>query len=240
VSGRTPWLGARSSGAVPFGAMLPRAGAAHGTTWPRAEDRAGGDDASRAGAPDHGAAAGSHDRDDAQAALERARAEAIREGREAGRRELARVRDVLAAAATTLTRAAAHRDEAMTELVVDLALGLCAELAPAAAAIDRRGLVQLVHRAIADAGGQKARDLVLRMCAEDVAAVGDQLPSGVTCEVGADLVPGEVWIEAPRLVVDGRWSPRLAALREPLIALVRDAEPAFELATPDPETGDGA
>jgi hypothetical protein len=71
------------------------------------------------------------------------------------------------------------------------------------------------------------------MCAEDVAAVGGQLPGGVTCEVGADLAPGEVWVEAPRLVVDGRWAPRLAALREPLLALVHAAEPAFELATDD-------
>jgi hypothetical protein len=79
------------------------------------------------------------------------------------------------------------------------------------------------------------------MCADDVAAIGGQLPGGVSCEVGADLSHGEVFVEAPRLVVDGRWAPRLAALREPLLALVRAAEPAFELVTETTEeAGDGA
>jgi hypothetical protein len=79
------------------------------------------------------------------------------------------------------------------------------------------------------------------MCADDVAALGEQLPPGLAFEIGADLVHGEVWVEAPRLVVDGRWAPRLAALRESLLALVRAAEPAFELATdrPDDDGGDG-
>ena len=59
-------------------------------------------------------------------------------------------------------------------------------------------------------------------------------PGGVICEVGAELSHGEVFVEAPRLVVDGRWAPRLAALREALLALVRAAEPAFELVTEGP------
>jgi hypothetical protein len=115
-------------------------------------------------------------------------------------------------------------------------------MAPAAAAVDRRGLVQLVSRALSDAGSSApggARELVLRMCADDVAAIGGQLPAGVACEVGAGLTHGEVWVEAPRLVVDGRWAPRLAAMREPLLALVRAAEPAFELATEE-QSSDGA
>ncbi len=245
MSGRSPWLGNRSSGSVPFGATLSRLGGPAPRSW--VGGTADGDAGADTGAlPAPGASRSScgrcNDFADGRADLAQAKVDAIALGRAEGLAETARARDRLAAAAAAITRARAERDHSVTELIIDVALGLCAELAPAAAAIDRRGLAQLVSRALAQAGAGApggARDLVLRMCADDVAAVGSQLPSGVVCEVGADLVHGEVWVEAARLVVDGRWAPRLNALREPLVALVRAAEPAFELAT-DEDTGDGA
>ena len=164
--------------------------------------------------------------------VEASRAEAIEHGQREGLEQTATTRARLDAVIAATDQVRTARVDAMIEQVVDLALGLCAELAPAAAAIDRRGLVQLVARSLADAGG--SRDLMLQVCAEDAAVMGTQLPAGMVCTVRPELVPGEVWIEAPRLVVDGRWATRLAALREPLIALVRAAEPAFELATPMP------
>jgi hypothetical protein len=173
--------------------------------------------------------------------LARLRSEAVEAGRAEGRAEIAVQRAVLSAAATAVNRARVTREQALTELVVDVALGLCVELAPAATGVDRRALAQLVHRAIAEAGGDKAgpsHPVTLRMCAEDAAMVGGLLPSGVVCEIGADLVAGEVWVEAPRLVVDGRWAPRFAALREPLLALVRAAEPSLELASDEPSDGE--
>ncbi|HVV85320.1 MAG TPA: FliH/SctL family protein, partial [Kofleriaceae bacterium] len=123
-----------------------------------------------------------------------------------------------------------EREAALTETIVDVALGLCEWLAPAAAAIDRRGLAQLVGQALAAGGG---KDLTLRLNGDDAAELGNQIPAGVTCEVVADLAPGEVWVEAPRLVVDARWPTRLAALREPLLALLKAAAPGYELATDD-------
>lgn len=165
-----------------------------------------------------------------RAELDAARAEAIEDGRRAGQAETAALRERLTAAVTAVDALRGQRDDAIFEQVVDLTLGLCAELAPAAAAIDRRGLVQLVARSLADAGG--ARELALQVCAADAAVIGTQLPAGMKCTIRPELVAGEVWVEAPRLVVDGRWATRLAALREPLIAMVRAAEPAFELATP--------
>lgn len=160
---------------------------------------------------------------------------AARRGREEGLAETATLREKLAAAAAAAAGLRQEREAALTETIVDVALGLCEWLAPAAAAIDRRGLAPLVTQALA-AGGN--RELVLRLNADDAAELGTQVPSGVVCEVVADLAPGEVRVEAPRLVVDASWPTRLAALREPLLALLRAAAPTYELASD--EGGDGA
>ena len=80
-------------------------------------------------------------------------------------------------------------------------------------------------------------DLTLRLNGDDAAELGTQVPAGVVCEVVADLAPGEVWVEAPRLVVDARWPTRLAALREPLLAMLRAAAPTYELKTVDDRRG---
>ncbi len=230
---RAPWLGGRRGDSVSFGSTLPRAARTHDGAW---LDRAGDGERPAVGPSDDDArrvtAVPSCQTCADSAALhldiEQARREAVAAGHREGLAETAALRARLEATVAAAQRARTTRDDALTELVVDVALGLCAELAPAASSIDRRALVQLVHRAITgtSAGGG---GLVMRMCADDVAALSGQLPAGVSCEVGADLSPGELFCEAPRLVVDGRWPARLAALREPLLALVR--EPALELMT---------
>lgn len=165
-----------------------------------------------------------------KAELVAARATATSSGRAEGLAETARLRERLASVVAALAAVRSEREAELTETIVDVALGLCEWLAPAAAAIDRRALAPLVAEALA-AGGN--RDLVLRLCADDAAELGTQIPAGVTCEVVADLAPGEVWVEAPRLVIDARWPTRLAALREPLLALLKAAAPSYELATDD-------
>lgn len=235
---KQPWLRAGGTASVPFGAALRRTdvdtnvgpwthrgGVRGGLSTPTtpASDEAGP-------APCAGCTELASLRED----LDGSHTEAIELGRREGFAQTDTLRDKLLAAIAAAEQARDERDEAMIEQVVDLTLGLCAELAPAAAAIDRRGLVQLVARSLEAGGG--SRDLQLSVCAEDAAVLGTQLPAGMQCTVRADLVPGEVWVEAPRLVVDGRWVTRLAALREPLLALVRAAEPAFELASPRGES----
>ncbi len=161
---------------------------------------------------------------------------AAAQGRDDGLAETATLRARLATAVAALANVHSEREAALTETIVDVALGLCEWLAPAAAAIDRRGLSQLVSQALAAGGG---RDLVLRLNGDDAAELGNQIPSGVTCEVVADLAPGEIWVEAPRLVVDARWPTRLAALREPLLALLKQAAPTYDLATDDDRPSGG-
>lgn len=239
MTARQPWLRATAStapaaltlrqtdaGAPARGPWLSTGTSARPQRDPTAADPAG------AGCP------GCFELGRLRATLDVAHDEATARGRRDGADETAAVRAHLAVAIAAIERVRTARADSLTEQVVDLALGLCAELAPAAAAIDRRGLVQLVARSLADAGG--TRELVVQVCSEDAAAIGTQLPAGLVCAVRADLVPGEVWIDAPRLVIDGRWATRLAALREPLLALVRAAEPAFELAPgPVPVTAGG-
>lgn len=242
---RQPWLRPAGSASVPYVAALPQAERAPAAAQPwrqgarpitaRAAASVGAGATATAAAAavlasSAAACPGCAELADLKSELDDLRVEAIELGRRDGLAQTQALRDQLAAAIAAVERASAARDDAMCEQIVDVALGLCAELAPAAAAIDRRGLVQLVARSLRDAGG--ARELQLQVCAEDAAAIGTQLPAGMNCTVRPDLVPGEVWVEAPRLVVDGRWHTRLAALREPLLALVR--EPAFELATPRP------
>lgn|GEM_PF-2670570 len=240
TAARLPWLSGAHGTQVPYVASLRRAdrivdGAAPSPwrTSPAAAASAAGPDLAEGGPSLAGSVprcSGCADLALLRDNLATVRTAAVEEGRAAGLAETAALRERLIAAVAAIDQARVTRDDALTEQVVDLALGLCAELAPAAAAIDRRGLVQLVARSLADAGGD--RELKLQVCAEDAAAIGTQLPAGMICTVRPELVPGEVWVEAPRLVVDGRWTTRLAALREPLLALVRAAEPAFELARP--------
>lgn len=144
--------------------------------------------------------------------------DAAETGRQEGLAETASLRAKLTAAVSALANVKQEREAALTEIVVDVALGLCQWLAPAAAAIDRRGLAPLVHQALAAGGG---KELTLRLNPDDAAELGPQVPSGVTCEVVETLAPGEVVVEAPRLVVDARWPTRLAALREPLLAMLK-------------------
>ncbi len=136
--------------------------------------------------------------------------------------EVLRARMTAALAALDVARQA--RAEALTQTIVDVALSVCAELAPAVAAIDAGGLLAVVRSALGMAGSP---DAVLQLRTDDAAVLGGQLPPGITCQINDDLAPGEVWVEAPRLVVDGRWATRLAALREPLLALVRVVEPTL-------------
>ena len=166
--------------------------------------------------------------DDVKGRLAELEAEAVARGREEGLAETAKLRARLTAVVTALSSVKLEQEAALTETIVDVALGLCQWLAPAAAAIDRRGLAPLVAQALAAGGG---KDLTLRLNGDDAAELGTQVPSGVSCEVVADLQPGEVWVEAPRLVVDARWPTRLAALREPLLAMLK-AEP-LELSIDD-------
>ena len=164
-----------------------------------------------------------------QAGLAAEHAAAAARGRDEGLAETAQVRARLAAVVAELSAVRTEREAELTETIVDVALGLCEWLAPAAAAIDRRGLAPLVTQALA-AGGN--RELTLRLNGDDAAELGTIVPAGVTCEVVADLAPGEVWVEAPRLVIDARWPTRLAALREPLLALLKPA-PSHDLVPED-------
>ena len=236
MTARKPWLATTGAATTPYHVALPRTPV---PLPPPTERWLAADPAAPAIAPaatpgpapaepEAAACAGCAELASTRAGLAAARDEAIAAGRREGREETAAARERLAAAAAAFDRARAARTDAVTEQIVDVALGLCAELAPAAAVIDRRALVQLIARSLAEAGG--ARDLAVQMCAEDAAAIGTELPAGMACTVRADLVPGEVWVDAPRLVIDGRWATRLAALREPLLALIHAAEPSFELA----------
>ncbi len=170
-----------------------------------------------------------------RAELTAAQQAAAEQGREEGRAETASLRARLVAVVDAVAGVRTAGEAALTETIVDVALGLCEWLAPAAAAIDRRALAPLVAQALA-AGGN--RDLILRLNGDDAAELGTQVPAGVVCEVVADLAPGEVYVEAPRLVVDARWPTRLAALREPLLALIRAANPGLDLAVDDRRAGD--
>ncbi len=219
------WLAASlGGGRRPLAASLPVTGGPPATTWLPVAVVASVADAAAPPCPRCG------DLERLQAELVGEQAAAAARGRDEGLHETAALRGRLAAVVTALSEVRTEREAALTETIVDVALGLCEWLAPAAAAIDRRGLSQLVNQALA-AGGN--RELVLRLNGDDAAELGTQVPAGVACEVVADLAPGEVWVEAPRLVVDARWPTRLAALREPLLALLRAAAPTTVLNTAD-------
>ena len=224
---RRGWLTASALAAVatrrPLAASLPVAGAPAATSWlpkPVAEVVA---DAAPEPCPGCGKLAA------LEAGLTAEQTAAAQRGRDEGLAETKALRDRLTAAVTALSSVRTDREAALTETIVDVALGLCEWLAPAAAAIDRRALAPLVTQALA-AGGN--RDLVLRLNGDDAAELGSHIPAGVTCEVVADLAPGEIWVEGPRLVIDARWPTRLAALREPLLALLKNpVPPAHESAS---------
>lgn len=225
---RRPWLS--GSGVVArqdFASRLPAIGARTTRGWLAVASGAGG----APGAGGEGAAGQAHDGQREE--LERARIEAVAAGRAEGRAETEHALAALAAATGALARAAERRDEQIAELAVELALGLCAELAPVAAAIDRSATINLVRGVIdaasADAGS--GREIVLRLNADDLAVLGGRLGPAIRSEVGPELLPGEVWLEAPRVVVDGRWASRLTALRDDLLALVHGADAGVELAT---------
>ena len=204
------WLtAATADGRRPLAASLPVTGGPPATSWLPVP----------VSAASFGAAAvppcpGCADLERLQAELVGERVAAATRGRDEGLAETVALRGRLASVVTALAAVRTEREAALTETIVYVALGLCEWLA---------------------AGGD--RDLILRLNGDDAAELGTQVPAGVVCEVVADLAPGEVWVEAPRLVVDARWPTRLAALREPLLALLRAAAPDYEPTTADDRRG---
>mgnify|MGYP003377209710 CR=1 FL=1 len=142
---------------------------------------------------------------------------AVAAGRLEGMAESTTLRARLAAAAAALEQAYATRTVSTIDAIVEVALGVCAELAPAAAALDRTGVAALIAQVIAAAGPQS---VALRAHPDDVAALAADLPEAVRLEADPALAPGEVRATGARLVIDATWATRLAALREPLRALL--------------------
>lgn len=220
----TPWLPSSGAKPRPLADCLPRTGpAAASGAWLEPVGATGG------------RCPRCSELEQRQASVEADRAAARSAGHAEGQAALGRVRDRMAVALAALEDARATREAEVTQLIVDVALAVCAELAPTTAAIDARGLGELVRTALGLAG---TREVTLRVRADDAAILGGQLPTGIACHIDDELAPGEVWVDAPRLVVDARWATRLAALREPLLALVRIDEPMLEAVTTPPEVPD--
>ena len=138
-------------------------------------------------------------------------------GRQAGLAETAALRARLAAAAAALEQAQAARTLATIDAIVEVALAVCSELAPAAATLDRSGVGALISEVVGVAGGQA---VTLRAHPDDAAALAADLPEAVRVEPDPTLATGELRAAGARLVIDATWSTRLAALREPLVALL--------------------
>ena len=68
------------------------------------------------------------------------------------------------------------------------------------------------------AGGQP---ITLKAHPDDAAELGADLPEAVRLEADPALAPGEIRAHGARLVIDASWAVRLAALHEPLVALLR-------------------
>jgi flagellar biosynthesis/type III secretory pathway protein FliH len=140
------------------------------------------------------------------------------EGRAAGLREVAELRARLASTVDALDATHAASVRAAVDAIVDVGLALCAELAPAAATLDRAGVAALVAQVVGAAGDQV---VTLRAHPDDAAALGAELPPALRIEADPSLAPGELRAHGVRQVIDASWATRLAALREPLVALLR-------------------
>lgn len=145
-------------------------------------------------------------------------ARAEEDGRAEGLRETEALRARLAAVVAALERAQAAQAGAAAEAIVEVALAVCAELAPAAAGLDKSGVAALIAEVVGAAGGQP---ITLKANPDDAAELGADLPEAVRLEADPALAPGEIRAHGARLVIDASWAVRLAALHEPLVALLR-------------------
>jgi flagellar biosynthesis/type III secretory pathway protein FliH len=196
-----------------YGEALPRQAVATTTSWLRRE--APPSDAVVA-PPAPCPACGELATLKAELAVRTARADDA--GRSEGLRESAALRARLTAAVTALEQAHAAQARAAVDAIVEVALAVCAELAPAAAALDKSGVAALMAQVVGAAGGQP---IALKAHPDDAAELGADLREAVRLDPDPGLAPGEIRAHGARLVIDATWATRLAAVREPLVALVR-------------------
>jgi flagellar biosynthesis/type III secretory pathway protein FliH len=152
-----------------------------------------------------------------RADLRKLETDAITTGRTEGAAETAALRARLTAATTAIESAQAATAIATIDAIVDVALAVVAELAPAAAAIDRAATAALIAQVVTAADGQA---VIVRVHPDDLSALTAELPTTITLEADPTLAGGEVRASGARQVIDGSWTTRLAALREPLRALL--------------------
>ena len=70
-------------------------------------------------------------------------------------------------------------------------------------------------------GSNSGQPITLKAHPDDAAELGADLPEAVRLEADPALAPGEIRAHGARLVIDASWAVRLAALHEPLVALLR-------------------
>lgn len=210
---RVPWMTATAAPRRTLADALPRQAVATTTSWLRREA------APLAVTPPTVATPCAECRELAElkADLKARTVEAEAVGRSAGAADTAALRARLAAVVTALEGAQAAQTRAAVDAIVEVALAVCAELAPAAAAIDKGGVAALMAQVVRAAGNQP---VTLRAHPDDAAVLGAELPDAVRLDADPTLAPGEIRAHGARLMIDASWATRLAALREPLLALL--------------------
>lgn len=210
---RVAWMTPTAPPRRTLAEALPRQATAPVTSWLVREAAPA---AGPAPAPTPCAACAARAADDAELRARLARAE--EDGRAEGLRETAALRARLAEVVAALERVQATQATAAAEAIVDVALAVCGVLAPAAAALDKSGVAALMTEVVGAAGGQA---ITLKAHPDDAAELGADLPEAVRLEADPTLAPGEIRAQGARLMIDARWAVRLAALHEPLVALLR-------------------
>lgn len=165
---------------------------------------------------------------------EEGRARGHAEGHAAGLAELADKRKLLgtAVAAAQASITAVHHADA--ELIVELALGLATGIAGRALIDDTKAAIDLCRSCLAAADPSAGATLWVHP--SHVAFVQAELPE-TPIHADPKLAPGECRAETTRRIVDGSLGARVAALREPLLALVDQAR-ALPPPAPTPPTID--